>query len=92
MLVDKACIQARTWREVAVVDSENEGGLDRAEGCSMKVLGKFAIGDVMAENAVCLVRMGELWWLLGMGGGFQWDVPQAIGAVVQAGDYYLVVF
>ena len=45
---------------MAVVDSENEGGLDRAEGCSMKVLGKFAIGDVMAENAVCLVRMGEL--------------------------------
>ena len=27
-----------------------------------------------------------------MGDGFQWDVPQAIGAVAQAGDYYLVVF
>ena len=26
------------------------------------------------------------------GGGPQWDVPQAIGAVPQAGDYYLVVF
>ena len=27
-------------------------------GCSMNVLGKFAIGDVMADNAVCLVWMG----------------------------------
>ena len=27
-----------------------------------------------------------------MGAGFQWDVPQAIGAVAQVGDYYLVVF
>ena len=27
-----------------------------------------------------------------MGDGFQWDVSQAIGAVAQAGDYYLVVF
>ena len=27
-----------------------------------------------------------------MGDGFQWDVPQAIGTVAQAGDYYLVVF
>ena len=25
------------------------------------------------------------------GGGPQWDVPQSIGAVLQAGDYYLVV-
>ena len=26
------------------------------------------------------------------GVGLQWYVPQAIGAVAQAGDYYLVVF
>ena len=45
----------------AVVDGGDEGGLDRAEGCSMKVLGKFALGDFMTENAVCLVWMGVLW-------------------------------
>ena len=45
---------------MAVVDGSDEGGLDRAESCSVKVLGKFALGDVMAENAVCLVRMGAL--------------------------------
>ena len=45
---------------MAVVDGGNEGGLDRAEGCSVKVLGKFLFGDVMAENSVCLVRMGAL--------------------------------
>ena len=45
---------------MAVVDGGNEGGLDRTEGCSMKVLGKFTIGDVMANNDVCLVRMGAL--------------------------------
>ena len=27
-----------------------------------------------------------------MGAGFQWDVPQSIGAVAQSGDYHLVVF
>ena len=31
-------------------------------------------------------------WLLGVGNGFQWDVPQSIGAVAQAGDYHLIVF
>ena len=45
---------------MAIVDGGDEGGLDRAEGCSVKVLGKFALGDVMAENAVCLVQMGAL--------------------------------
>ena len=45
---------------MAVVDGGNEGGIDRDEGCSVKVLGKFTLGDVMAENAVCLVRMGDL--------------------------------
>ena len=58
---DEACRRARPCREVAVVDSGNEGELDRAEGCSVKVLGKFALGDVMADNAVCLVWMGALW-------------------------------
>ena len=77
---------------MAVFDGGNEGGIERAEGCSVKVLGKFALGDVMEGNAVCLVRMGTLLWLLGVGAGFQWDVPQAIGVVAQAGDYYLVVF
>ena len=46
---------------MAVVHGGSEGGLDRAEGFSMKVLGKFALGNVMAENAICLVWMGELW-------------------------------
>ena len=36
---DEACRQARLCRKVAVVDSGNEGELDRAEGCSVKVLG-----------------------------------------------------
>ena len=44
-----------------VFDSDNEGGLDRAEGCSVKVLGKFAFGNVMAKNDVCLVWVGALW-------------------------------
>ena len=43
---------------MSVVDGSDEGGLDRAEGCSVKVLGNFALGDVMAGNAACLVRMG----------------------------------
>ena len=46
---------------MAVVDGGDKCGLDRAEGCSMKVLVKFALGDVMAENNVCLVQMGALW-------------------------------
>ena len=45
---------------MAVVDEGDEGRLDRAEGCSVKVLAKFMLGNVMAENAVCLVWMGEL--------------------------------
>ena len=44
---------------MAVVDGGDEGRLDGAEGCWVKVLGKFALGGVMADNAVCLVRMGE---------------------------------
>ena len=42
---------------MAVVDGGNEGGLDRAEGCSVKLLVKFTFVDVMLENAVCLVWM-----------------------------------
>ena len=45
---------------MAVIDGGNECGLDRDEGCSVKVLGKFALGDVIEENAVCLVWMGAL--------------------------------
>ena len=43
---------------MAVVDGGDGGELDRAESCSVKVLEKFAFGDVMSENVVCLVRMG----------------------------------
>ena len=46
---------------MAFVDGGNEGGLDRAEGCSVKLLGKFAIGNVMTENSVFLVWMRALW-------------------------------
>ena len=46
---------------MAVVDGGDKGGLDRAEGCSVKVLVNFALGDVMADNSVCLVQMGALW-------------------------------
>ena len=44
---------------MAVVGGGDEGGLDRAEGCSVKLLGEFTFGDVMAENSVCLI--GALW-------------------------------
>ena len=46
---------------MAVVDGSQEGGLDRAEVCSVKILGKFAFGNVLAEDAVRLVWMGERW-------------------------------
>ena len=58
---DEACRKARPRREVSVADGGKRGGLGRSEGCSMKVLGKFAFGNIMAENAVCLVWVGELW-------------------------------
>ena len=92
MFGDKTYRQARPWSEVAVVDGGNEGVLDRAEGCSVKVLGEFTIGNVMVENAFWLVQMGALWWLLSGGEGPQWDVPQDIGAVPQAGNYDPVLF
>ena len=92
MFGDKAWIQARPWREIAVVGGGDEGSLDGAEGCWVKVLGKFALGGVMAENSVCLVRMGAPQWSLSGGVGLKSSVTQAIGAVTQAGDYDLVMF
>ena len=44
---------------MAVVDGGQEGGIDGAEVCSVKILGKFAFGNVLAEDAVCLVWAGE---------------------------------
>ena len=46
---------------MAVVDGGQEGGLDGAEGRNVKILGKFAFGNVLAEDAVCLVWVGERW-------------------------------
>ena len=57
----------------------------------MKILGKFAFGNVLAEDAVCLVWVGESWWLLSGGTRPSWDVPQAIGPILQAVSYDLVV-
>ena len=45
---------------MAFVDGGNEGILDGAEGCCVEVLGKFAFGGIMAENAVGMVRVGAL--------------------------------
>ena len=46
---------------MAVVDGVQEGGIDGAEGCSVKIFGKFAFGNILAEDAVCLVWVGERW-------------------------------
>ena len=46
---------------MAVVDGVQEGGLDGDKGRSVKILGKFAFGNVLAEDAVCLVWVGERW-------------------------------
>ena len=46
---------------MAVIDGGNKGRLDWAEGCSVKILGKFVFGNVLAEDAVCLVWVGESW-------------------------------
>ena len=46
---------------MAIVDGGQEGALDGAEGRSVKILGKFAFGNVLAEDAVCLVWLGERW-------------------------------
>ena len=43
---------------MAFVDGGDEGRLDRDRSCCMKVLGKFAFGVIMAENAGGLVWMG----------------------------------
>ena len=46
---------------MAVVDGGKEGGLDGDEGFSVNILGKFAFGNVLAEDAVFLVWVGERW-------------------------------
>ena len=76
---------------MAVVDGGQEGGIDGDEDRRVKMLGKFAFGNVLAEDAVCLVWVGESWWLLSGGARSQWDVPQTIGLISQDGNYDLVV-
>ena len=44
-----------------VVNGGQKGGLDGAEGCSLKILGEFTFGNVLEEDAVCLVWVGERW-------------------------------
>ena len=46
---------------MAIVDDGKEGGLDGAEGCSVKILGKLAFGNVLAEDSVFLVWVRERW-------------------------------
>ena len=46
---------------MVIVDGGKEGGLEGAEGCSVKILGKFAFGNVLAEYAICLVWVGKRW-------------------------------
>ena len=58
MFGDEACVKARVWHEVALVDGNDEGRFDRAEGCRVEVLGGFAFGVVIVENDVGLVWMG----------------------------------
>ena len=76
---------------MAVVDGDNEGGIDGAECCSVKLLGNFVFGNVLAEDAVCLVWVGARWKLLSGGARPQWDVPHTIGPILQAGNSDLVV-
>ena len=44
---------------MAVVDGSKEVGIDGAEGCSVKILDKFAFGSVLEEDAICLVWVGR---------------------------------
>ena len=46
---------------MAVIDGGQEGGIDGAEGYSVKILGKFSFGDILVEDSVCLVWVGERW-------------------------------
>ena len=46
---------------MAVVDGGQECGLDRAEGCIVEILGKFAFSNVLAGDVVCLVWVVERW-------------------------------
>ena len=76
---------------MAVVDGGQKSGLDGDEGRRVKILGKFPFYNILAEDAVCLVWVGEHWWLWSGGARAQWDVPQTIGPILQAGNYDLVV-
>ena len=58
----------------------------------MEILGKFVLGGIIAENAHALVRIKVFCLLLSGRAGIQWDVTQAIDAVTQVSDYYLVMF
>ena len=46
---------------MAVVDGGQEGGIDGAEGCSVKILCWFAFGNILLEDTVCLVWVGDRW-------------------------------
>ena len=46
---------------MAVVDGGQKRGLDGAEGRRVKILGKFPFDNVLAEDAVLLVWVGERW-------------------------------
>ena len=37
---------------MAVVDGGQEGGIDGAEGCSVKILGEFPFGIIVVEDSV----------------------------------------
>ena len=76
---------------MVVVDGGQESGINGAEGRSVKILGKFVFGNVLMEDSVCLVYVGDRWWLLSGGARDQWDVPQTIGLISQAGNYDLFV-
>ena len=45
---------------MAFIDGGDEGRLDRAGGCCVAVLGKFAFGGIIVENAFGLVWVGAL--------------------------------
>ena len=42
-----------------IVDGGQEGRLDGAEGCSVKILGEFPFGNILVEDSVCLVWVGD---------------------------------
>ena len=46
---------------MAVVDGSQKRGLDGAEGHRVKILGKFPFDNILAEDDVLLVWVGECW-------------------------------